>query len=83
MSLTHMTASEYHATVNALNLVLSKQGEILQGLSDLHDYFGGLTEAQQNAFLNAEYKHDEAAKALGRLGVLTVSWETYSRMHEK
>lgn len=83
MSLTHMTAAEYHATVKALEAVLAKEGKTLQGLTDLHASFGGLTEAQHNAFANAEYKHDEAARALGRLGVLAVSWEAYSRMHDK
>lgn len=83
MSLTHMTAAEYHATANALKAVLAKEGKTLEALTDLHEAFGGLTEAQHNTFANSEYKHDEAVRGLQRLGILAVTWEYFSNMHDK
>jgi hypothetical protein len=78
-----MTHAEYHATVSALKAVLAKEGKTLEALTDLHSDFGGLTEAQHNTFANAEYKHDEAVKALSKLGVLAVTWEYFTQMHDK
>ena len=83
MPLTHMTTAEYHATVSSLKAVLAKEGNTLEALTDLHTAFGGLTEAQHNTFANAEYKHDEAVKALSKLGVLAVTWEYFTQMHDK
>lgn len=78
-----MTSTEYAAAVTAHKATLEKEGRILAALDDLHTAFGGLTEAQHNTFANAEYKHDEAAKALVKLGVLAVTWEQFNRMHDK
>jgi len=83
MSLTHMTHAEYHATVSALKSVLAKEGKTLEALTDLYSEFGDLTESQHNTFANAEYKHDEAVKALSKLGVLAVTWEYFTQMHDK
>ena len=83
MSLTHMTRTEYHATVTALKATLEKQGNLLEALEALDTSFGGLTETQLNTWANAEHKHNEAATALCKLGVMAFSWETISRMYDK
>lgn len=83
MSLAHMTTAEYHAAANTFKAVLAKEGKTLQALTDLHEVFGGLTEAQQNTFANAEYKHDEAVRGLQKLGIIAVTWEYFTQMHDK
>lgn len=83
MSLTLMTSTERYAAVTALKATLEKQGELLMALEALDTSFGGLTEAQQNTWANAEHKHDEAASALCKLGVMAFSWEAISRMYDK
>jgi hypothetical protein len=83
MSLTHMTATEYRATINALENTLTTNGKLLEALEALDSEFCGLTEAQQNTFDNAEFKYDEAVKSLTKLGVLAISWKASREWFDK
>ena len=83
MSLTHMTMNERNARIASLDSIIQKEARTLLALEEVFTAFGDLTEAQHNTFANAQHKHDEAAAALSKMGVFCVSWEVFSKMHDK